>query len=445
MGTPLHERIRARIAASPLAIAAAIYVLVEIVFVLSAAPERLHEHTPFNHFALMADAWLHRRLDLGGPPPDYTGYNDFAVFHDKYYVSFPPLPAVLLLPLVALAKDASEVRDGWFFVLFAGLGPSVLYLALDKLKRAGRSMRSRAENVALALSFAFGTVYWFTAVQGTVWFAAHVVAVVFAAGYLFASIDADRPLLAGLCLGCAIATRTPFFFAFPLFLCELVRRARTGKVTDPFFGFSPRELGVRGALFAAPLVAILGVLAWHNEARFGDPTEFGHKYLAIVWQARIEKWGLFSVHYLGKNLGVMLTAMPFIGVKGQPFKINAHGLALTVTSPFFAWAFWPRRSAREKTRFAYRALAVTALLVALPDLLYQNTGWIQFGYRFSNDFSPFLIAMIAVGRRKFGFAFAACVGLAIAVNAFGAFTFQRAGYEKYYFVERTQSVVYEPD
>ena len=46
--------------------------------------------------------------------------------------------------------------------------------------RGGRS-RSEAENVLLALLFAFGTVYFFTAVEGTVWFAAHVVGVVLVA------------------------------------------------------------------------------------------------------------------------------------------------------------------------------------------------------------------------------------------------------------------------
>ena len=66
-----------------------------------------------------------------------------------------------------------------------------------------------------------------------------------------------------------------------------------------------------------------------------------------------------------------------------------------MTTPFYAWALWPKR-----TNATFWALAATALAVALPDLLYQNSGWIQFGYRFSNDFAPFLFAMIAVGGRR---------------------------------------------
>jgi len=427
------------------AYAFAIYAIVEIVLFLSTPHERLSAHTPFNHFALLADAWLHKRLDLGGPPPEYTGFNDFAVYDGKYFVSFPPMPAVLLLPFVAAAPSVDQVKDGAVFLSIAGIGPAFLFLALDKLSRTGRSRRSVFENLVLTFAFAFGTVFWFTAVQGTVWFAAHVVAVAFAALYFYASIDAEHPLLAGLFLGCAVATRTPLFFAVPLFACELLRTSRTGDPDGPYFGFVPRDLLRRGGLFLLPLCAILAVLAWLNEVRFGNPFEFGHTYLAIVWKARIDKWGMFSLHYLGRNAGVMLTAMPFIGDKTTPMRVNGHGLALTLTSPFFVWALWPRRSARAKTRSAYLALAVTAFLVAVPDLLYQNTGWIQFGYRFSNDFAIFLMGMIAVGGRKLNWAFFGCLGFAVLVNAFGAFTFQRGGYERFYFLERTQTVIYEPD
>src|SRR5271154_1748984 len=101
-----------------LLLAFALYALVTAVFALTTAPERLAAHTPYNHFALLADAWLHGRLDLGGPPPPYTGNNDFAVFQGRTYVSFPPFPAVLIAPLVALSGGADRTRDGVFFLLF---------------------------------------------------------------------------------------------------------------------------------------------------------------------------------------------------------------------------------------------------------------------------------------------------------------------------------------
>jgi hypothetical protein len=321
----------------------------------------------------------------------------------------------------------------------------VLFLALERLSELGRSRRGEAANVALALLFALGTVYWFSAVQGTVWFAAHVVGVALAAIYLRASIEAEHPLVAGLALGLGFATRTPLGFALPLFLYEAARRSTRERRPDPrdelrVGAVDARALLIRLALFAAPAAAVLALVLWHNAARFGDPLEFGHHLLAIGWRGRIEKWGLFSYHYLGRNLAVVLTSLPYSHVEGAPFQINAHGLALWVTSPFYAWALWPKR-----TNGLFWALAATALVVAVPSLFYQNSGWIQFGYRFSNDFAVFVVAMIAVGDRRLSPPFWLLAAWAVAVNAFGAVSFQRAGFERYYFVDRTQRVLHQPD
>src|SRR4051812_17010002 len=109
--------------------AALIYALATALFLATTASERLAGHTPYNHFALLADAWLHGRLDLGGPPPAYTGNNDFASFDGHWFVSFPPFPAVLIAPVVKLAGGAEHVADGRFFAWFGGLAPALLFLA----------------------------------------------------------------------------------------------------------------------------------------------------------------------------------------------------------------------------------------------------------------------------------------------------------------------------
>ena len=42
-----------------------------------------------------------------------------------------------------------------------------LFLALEKLRRMGEGERSLRTNLVLSLLFAFGTVYFFTALQGS--------------------------------------------------------------------------------------------------------------------------------------------------------------------------------------------------------------------------------------------------------------------------------------
>ena len=47
--------------------------------------------------------------------------------------------------------------------------------------------------------------------------------------------------------------------------------------------------------FAVPLVIAGAAIAWLNWVRFEDPFEFGHRFLAIRWQARMQQTGLFAL------------------------------------------------------------------------------------------------------------------------------------------------------
>src|SRR5690606_38529971 len=115
-----------------------------------------------------------------------------------------------------------------------------------------------------------------------------------------------------------------------------LRRERTGDDRSlALAGVPLAALSRRVALFAAPLGIVLALLAWHNTARFDDPFEFGHRHLAVIWQDRIQRWGLFSPHFLGRNLAVALGGVPFWGGPGEPMRIGGHGLALWITSPFY--------------------------------------------------------------------------------------------------------------
>src|SRR6476646_9597588 len=118
-----------------LSIALGIYVIVVGINFAVVPRFRIVEHTSFNHFALLAESWLKGRLDLGGGPPSYAQNNDFASYGGKWFVAFPPFPAVLLLPFLVWGKTAENVRDGQFFIWLSGIGPAVLFLALEKLRR----------------------------------------------------------------------------------------------------------------------------------------------------------------------------------------------------------------------------------------------------------------------------------------------------------------------
>jgi hypothetical protein len=425
-----------------LAWAMVLYTGVTLLLLACAAPATLREHTAYNHFALQAEAWLDGRLDLGRAPPDYTGGNDFARYDGKWFVVFPAFPSVLILPLVAAAGSAERVIDGRFFLLLAGLAPAALFLAMERLRQRGESRRSELENVVLACLYCFGSVYFFCSLQGTVWFAAHVVAAVLTAFYLLFALGAERPLLAGACLALGFATRTPLLLAAPLFVLEALRAARRARPAGPglWQRFDVARLTKMLASFLLPLGAVAASMCFYNAARFHDAFEPGYRYLNIAWANRIAKWGLFDYHYLAKNLGVMLTSLPWLPAESGPVQISGHGLALWFTTPMYLWLLVARRWSALA-----RSLLICAALVALPTLFYQNTGWVQFGYRFSNDYAPLLFVLLAIVGPSLRGGFMLASAFAVIVNFFGALTFGRPERARFYAIEPTQRVLYQPD
>lgn len=376
------------------------------------------------HFLYQADAFLHGQLAIRAekPPTD----NDWVRFEKKIFVSFPPFPAVVVAPLVAIW--GVKAWDSLFWSILAGLGPALLFVLLRRMRELGVAERTQRDDLLLTGLFAFGTVFFYVAVQGTVWFAAHVVAVPLTALFVLFSLRAAHPFWAGLLLGCAFMTRTSTLLLGLFFAFEAWSSAERDF----------RVLAKKIALFSAPLLAIGLIAMAMNDARFHDPFEFGHSLLEIRWRGRIEKWGLFNYHYLGRNLAVMLASLPWLTSTAPYLMISRHGLALWVTTPNFFYLFWPKR-----TSSTLIGLGVAAGAVALLDLLYQNSGWIQFGYRFSLDYAVLLFAMLAVGGHRFGKRFVALALIAVVINTFGAITFDRA--HRYYDKDPSQKVIFQPD
>jgi hypothetical protein len=248
-------------------------------------------------------------------------------------------------------------------------------------------------------------------------------------------------------------TRTPLLFAAPLFVIEALRVclrdaggvpapvSARGRLGDAFRRLDKRRAFVLLLLFALPVAACVGAALWHNHARFGKVGEFGYQYLTVAWAARMKKWGLFDYHFFARNLGIVLTSLPWFDPTGRvPFQINMHGLALWFTTPLYLWLIWPKRKNATLV-----ALYLTILVVALPGLFYQNTGWMQFGYRFSNDYAVFLFAALAIAVGRVGPLFYAMALWSVVVNSFGALTFDRKDGKRFYYEDASQKIIYQPD
>ncbi|MFU8802185.1 MAG: hypothetical protein ACNA8W_00110 [Bradymonadaceae bacterium] len=336
----------------------------------------------------------------------------------RYFVSFPPGPSFLMMPLAAIW--GYDINDVIFTLFFGALNVMLMFLVLRRLSVGGRSGRSRADNLWLTGLFGFGTVHLWLAVMGQVWFTALVVGATFTLLYMLFAIDAKRPLLAGICLALAFATRTPlvftaiFFFAFVFFPGgRLLTREKYG------------EAAKKLALFCIPcLIMGLGLL-WMNYLRFESFTEFGHRYLAAGQINRIQQYGLFNSHFLSKNLTAMFTLMPRFQGAYPYVTVSTHGMSLLLTTPAFVYLLMQLKRVHRPDKFLWALLWITVAACAIPGLFYQNTGWEQAGFRFSLDFTPYLIAILAIGRRPLTWVFKLCVIAGFVVNGFAAITFKR--------------------
>jgi hypothetical protein len=320
-----------------------------------------------------------------------------------------------MLPFVAIW--GLKFNDVLFTALWAALNPMLLFLLLRDLRARGLSSRTATDDLWLTAMLGVGSVYYFCAVVGQVWFTAQIVAVTLSIGYVWASIGARRPVLAGLCVALGFATRPPWIVV-PLFLFEAVRAA--GGLSGVKTPSGRRTLISLLVRFAVPILVGGAALAAYNYARFRNPFEFGHRFMPIQWQERMFRFGLFNYHFLSRNLAAALVLLPRIMTHYPYVKVSQHGMSLLVTSPNLAYTVMPQESSPLT-----RPLWLTVGAVALPALLYQNSGYVQWGYRFSLDFMVYLVVLLAIGNRRLTRLFKALLIAAIAINLLLALGFDR--------------------
>lgn len=333
----------------------------------------------------------------------------------RWYVSFPPFPAVLMMPFVAIW--GLSFNDVAFTLVFTALNVPLLY----RLLRRVQPQRTEWEHAVFALVYGFGTLAWSCGIRGEVWFTAETIGVTLTLLYLHASLGARHPVLAGLAIGCGAITRTPLAFAAIFFVFEAL--APGGPVDWPTLRDPARWRAAIPRLvpYLIAIVAVAIPMAYMNDVRFGSFSEFGHSHLyANRVNAQVQRYGLFHYAFLERNLHDAFTRLPEIQFHPLRFGFNGEGMSLFVTTPLFFWLLWPKQKPR-----LHRALWLTVAVVAIPGFFYQNSGYYQFGFRFSLDYTPYLIVLLALGARPLTGLFWLAGLAGVAVNAWGAAVFNR--------------------
>jgi hypothetical protein len=387
-----------------LPVVAALFLGTLLVYTVSYGGEGRH----FDYFVRLADAFLHGRLHLTETPP---WLSELIPWEGRHYVVFPPMPAILLLPFVAVFGP--DFPQPALSILLGAANVALAYVVLLRL------FANRDVALWTSVLYGIGTNQWYHAEVGSAWFLAQIVAMFFVWLALLEGVTRRRMLVIGLCISGAFLSRVTTIGAVAFFLVyfwdRLVRARRQG-----------RQLRFR--LFVGPLIQLglglavgVAVAALYNLARFGSVREFGYSLIPGVLEEPWYTHGLVSVRYIPVHLEEMFLRLPRFQAD-WPFAIpRVYAMAVWVTTPAWLLILF----ARFQRRLVVAAAA--AVLATLPALvMHGGPGFTQFGNRFSLDYMPFLLILAASGMRgRVTWWVMALIGLSVLVNLWGVLMLTR--------------------
>lgn len=336
------------------------------------------------YFNFLADAFLHGQLHLQYPL-HYS--HDISTFEGKQYLYWPPMPAVLMIPWISVfGVRGSDI----FFTILISTIDVFLLATLIRVATAKRIIPlSRLRRGVLVLFFACGTVFLTLAPRGNVWLTAQIIGFLFITFAYLAAITLQNRrafLYTGAALGAAFLTRHHLLFNGLWPFCYLVWYHR---------GLGVRRILSLSVIFILPIVVCMGLMLSYNWLRFGSALETGLSYhnMSNRFRSDVAKFGFFSVHYLWRNVFYQYIAYPL------PIRASTlEGGSLFLLSPLFFGVVGALING--KPRASVHTLMLTIFLVAMPILLLMGTGWVQFGPRYTLDFTVPLLLLTAIGIRR---------------------------------------------
>ena len=344
----------------------------------------LFSQSPFAYYNYLADAFLHKQTWLRILPPST---HDLVFFGSKYYLYWSPFPAILLMPFVLIF--GVQLSDVFYTLLVAILNVGLVAQLLRAVCQVDFLHLSKTQRAILVFFFALGTVHFTLAPFGKVWMTGQLIGftctlLAYLAAFSFQGGKAW--FFTGLALAGAMLTRNQMVF--------------TGIFPAVFLLFQEKPWKwrqvIRNLAWAAlPLFVALAFYLTYNQVRFGNPFDVGIAYHngEEFFRPDYERYGFFNLHYISRNLYYQYFFYPF------PIrKESLMGGSLFLLSPLFFAAFSAFRKPRNKM-FVW-ALLVSILITNIPIMLCMGTGWMQFGPRYTLDFTVPLLLLTALGIEK---------------------------------------------
>lgn len=351
----------------------------------------------WDSYSLQAMSWLSGRLDMG---KNYE-WLELAVYNGKYYLSFPPLPSVVMLPFVLLFGERTPSN-----LVSALYGIFTAMIAYKILKKAGMK---RGGAVFFAIAYVWGSNMLWLSTSGGVWFLAQGLNMLLLTACVYFAQQKMRVAayaMAALAVGCR-----------PFSVCMFLPLMAYFYTADKDRPMADRIGGQIRSLIIPVFIALCYML--YNYVRFGNVLEFGHNYLPEFTES--EK-GQFSLSYILPNLYNLLL---------RPVTLRADltleyplfdGFMFYIANPMFLiWFAAVVKDVRQKRLDAVRLCIVIAILAELLLLCAHKTlgGW-QFGARYTVDMLPMALMYLLLKKDEPGGISAFIMAAGMMFNLYGA-------------------------
>jgi hypothetical protein len=356
----------------------------------------------YQHHVYLANAMLHGSFDVKAAGiPDY--YQDVVTVGKAKYLPYGPAPAILLMPGVAVqGTDFSQIK----FTLFLGAANAVLFWYLLGLVRVGTFSRWLG-----VIFFTFGTVHFYAATEGTLWFYNHVAAVFFLQIAIILFLKRVPLFLPAFALGLAWLSEGPILVATPFFLYGILARqdgnfSLKSLIQLDFYKSLIRSKALRdGIVFGLGLLPFGLFYLWYNQVRFGSPLDTGFQTVYKSYTngglaysfyradfPNAPHFALFDIRNIPLHIYTLFMMPPKYYPDLSIVRPSPYGLSIFLTSPAFIYGFFVKRKA-WLTPACWLAIG----LVTIPLFVHYSQGWVQYGYRFMLDYMPFLAILTVMG------------------------------------------------
>ena len=305
-------------------------------------------------------------------------------YQGNYYLPYPPLPSLLLMPFVALF-GVYQVNTVAIATIMACISLYLIFKIFSRLQIAQDYINW------LILALIFGTGYWYALFTSHhVYAFAHITSFLFQFLLINEILGKKRWWLIGIYIGCTFLTRqfTIFYVAFALGYMIYLHLNQIEKIK---------------AKDVLSLVAttgfFVGIYLFYNYARFGNAFDTGYKNIIFIGilKERVNAYGVFNIRYFLFNLYSFLIKGFNIEFEGKTYlqikDMDLWGTSLLSASPFLVASLkakWPK--------ILKLSAWVSILLILVGQLFYHNNGFHQINTsRFSLDFLPLLFVLTALG------------------------------------------------